>query len=63
MFTLAGEYRPGVNQLDVYIGGIKQHVGTSYTELDSKRIMMSEPLARGQLVEFKYFKGHTSDHV
>lgn len=56
LFTLDGEYRPGINQLDVFIGGIKQRVGTSYTEIDSKRIMMSEPLGRGQVVEFKYFK-------
>lgn len=56
LFVLEGEYRPGVHQLDVYVGGIKQHIGYSYDEIDTKRFMMKEGVGQGTLVEVKYFK-------
>lgn len=56
LISLAGEYRTGSNQLDVYINGIKQHVDYSYVELDSKQIMMTEELSANSKIEVKYFK-------
>lgn len=56
LITLAGEYRTGSNQLDVYINGIKQHVNYSYVEVDSKKIMMTEELSANSMIEVKYFK-------
>lgn len=53
VFTLASmSYSPGADDVDVYIQGVKQVSGTSFTETNSTTITFSEGLNVGDVVEF-----------
>jgi hypothetical protein len=43
-FTLAGSYRVGTHELDVYLNGVKQTIDKDYTELNNKTVRFSEAL-------------------
>lgn len=53
VFTLSTiNYTPGTNTLNVFIDGVKQYVGTSYTETDGTTVTFTQGLHVGALVEF-----------
>lgn len=45
-------YTPGTNNLSVYVDGLKQYVGTDYTETNSTRVTFATGLTAGAKVEF-----------
>ena len=45
-------YFPGGNNLSVYIDGVRQYVGLSYTETNSSRVTFTGGLTVGSVVEF-----------
>lgn len=45
-------YAPGTNNLNVYVNGLKQYVGTNYTETNSTRVTFTSGLTAGAKVEF-----------
>jgi hypothetical protein len=45
-------YYPGTNSLKVYIDGVKQIAGSSYTETNSTTVTFSEGLHQNAVVEF-----------
>ena len=45
-------YTPGSNNLSVYVNGLKQYVGTDYTETNSTRVTFTTGLTVGAKVEF-----------
>ena len=45
-------YTPGTNNLSVYVNGLKQYIGTNYTETNSTRVTFTVGLTVGAKVEF-----------
>jgi len=61
VFTLVGiSYTPGVNNLSVYINGLKQFIGTAYTETSSTVVTFTEGLQVGDVVQFVTNESTTS---
>ena len=61
VFTLSGiSYTPGVNNLSVYINGLKQFIGTSYTETSGTVVTFTEGLQVGDVVQFVTNESTTS---
>jgi hypothetical protein len=52
VFTVPFTYTVGANQLDVYISGIRQVLGISYTETTSTTITFSSAVPVTAVVEF-----------
>lgn len=56
VFTLTGiTYTPGANNLCVFVDGVKQYVGSSYTETSNTTITFSSGLHLGASVQFIVF--------
>lgn len=51
-FVLAGSYRMGVHELEVYLNGVRQTIEKDYTEVDTKSIRFTAPLELGESVMF-----------
>jgi hypothetical protein len=52
VFTVPFTYTVGVNNLNVYIDGVRQILGSSYTETNTTTVTFSEGLHVGAKVEF-----------
>jgi len=52
VFTTPFTYTVGVNNLNVYINGVRQVLGSSYTETSSTSITFSEGVPVNATVEF-----------
>jgi hypothetical protein len=51
-FTLAGSFRAGLNELEVYVNGQRQYYGIDYTEPSDKDVHFIEPLEADDKVLF-----------
>lgn len=51
-FSLAGSYRTGIYELEVYLNGVRQILGTDYLEVDEKTVQFVEPTVAGETVLF-----------
>lgn len=52
VFSLGGTYRPGMNELQVYVNGVRQMLNVDYTETDNRTVTFLYPLEEGDLVLF-----------
>lgn len=51
-FILAGSYRVGTHELEVYLNGVRQIIGTDYVEATNKTVQFKDPLEAGDTVMF-----------
>lgn len=51
-FSLAGFYRPGTYELEVYLNGSRQMLGADYVEIDNKTVKFTTPVELGDTVLF-----------
>jgi len=56
-------YQPGTNTLNVFVNGLKQYVGQTYTETNSTTVTFSPGLTVGDRVEFTTATTVTSSEV
>lgn len=54
VFTVPFTYAVGSNKINVYINGIRQILGSSYSETNSTTVTFTEGLTVGSIVEFAY---------
>lgn len=54
VFTVPFTYTPGNKRLNVFINGIKQIIGSSYSETNTTTVTFTEAVPVNAIVEFTY---------